>query len=111
MLHVTLLWPLPAALALGELSLRYFSDHAVICCILLHPAFKYFRRTAENTWCCLVLQWTAFFYLKKIETGPKLGAALDYFLVLAPLIQPDYPGWVGTSGFLDGCSLKILSVL
>lgn len=57
-------------------------------------------------WCC---SGQHFFFL--IETGPKLGAALDHFLVLAPQIQPDYLRWVGTSGFLEGCSLKILSIL
>lgn len=79
MLHVTLLWPLSAALALGGLSLRYFSDHAVIPCMLLPSAFKYFRRTAENTWCCLVLQLTEFFFFLRLALSLELPWIIFWF--------------------------------
>lgn len=113
MLHLTLLWLLPAALALAGLNLRYCSGHVVTlvttCCVLLLSAFQYFHRTAEHTWYCLVLQWGALIFFLKVRLALKLGVALERLLLLTSLMQSDYPR-VSISGFLDGCFLKILSI-
>ena len=99
MVHLTLLWFLPAALALGGLSLRYCSCHVVTivttCCVLLPSAFQCLHRTGDHTQCCLAL---------------KLGVALEH-LVLTPLMHSDYLRWVSISGFLDDCFLTILFML
>lgn len=98
MIHLTLLWLLPAALALGGLSLRYCSCHVVTlvtpCCVMLPSAFPCFHRTADHTQC-----------------GLKLGVVLEQLLVLTPLMHSGYLRWVSISGFLDDCFLKILFML